>query len=149
VQLAFGTTCLALALPLIVQVGPAATVVNGTSLRILGGALLALAVGSFSSLKDPHEHIALMRVEIVFAATTAAFLLYRLLAHQSANDRAWLLLPPVAAGLALLLALYPRRPDRESQGAAESSAGTARPDARPHDAQPHAVAPPRERGAAG
>jgi hypothetical protein len=72
-QLVFGTACVAIAVPFIFQLGPAETVTNGTSLRILGAALLAFAVGAFSTAKDPRRNRTVLRVEIVFTALTTGF----------------------------------------------------------------------------
>lgn len=44
-QLLFGTTCVGVATVLIFQLGPARTVTHGTSMRVLGAALLAFAFG--------------------------------------------------------------------------------------------------------
>jgi hypothetical protein len=107
VQIAFGAACVAVAVPLIFELGPAATVTNGTSVRVLGAALLALAVGAFSSAEHARRHWVTLRVEIVFNALTAGFLLYRILVDHLVHDRAWIVLPPVAVGLVLLLVLYP------------------------------------------
>ena len=108
VQVAFGAACVAFALPLILQLGPAETVTNGTSVRVLGAALLSLAVAAFSAAKDPRRHRIVLRVEIVFTALTAVFLIVRLASDHVANDRAWLVLTPVVLCLVLLLVLYPR-----------------------------------------
>jgi len=108
VQVLFGSGCVVIAVPLIFRLGPAETVTNATSVRILGGALMALAFGAFSAAKDPRRYLVILRVEIVFTALTAAFLTYRLLTDDIAQDRTWLVLPPVAACMLLLLLLYPR-----------------------------------------
>lgn len=108
VQLAFGAACVAFALPLIFELGPAETVTNGTSVRVLGAALLSLAVGALSAAKDPRRNRIILRVEILFTALTAGFLAYRLFTDHIAHDRAWFVLPPVAICLILLLVLYPR-----------------------------------------
>ena len=106
VQLAFGAACVAFALPLIFELGPVETVTNGTSVRVLGAALLSLA--AFSAAKDPRRNRIVLRVEILFTALTAGFLAYRLISDHIAHDRAWFVLPPVAICLILLLVLYPR-----------------------------------------
>lgn len=108
VQLLFGAACVAVALPLMLRLGPAETVTNATSVRVLGAALLSLAVGAFSAAKDPRQGRVIVRVEIVFTALTAASLAYRLLTDSNTADRAWFLLPPVAICLILLLVLAPR-----------------------------------------
>lgn len=108
VQLAFGAMCVLVALPLIFRLGPAETVTNATSVRVLGAALLSLAVGAFSTVSEPHRHRIMLRVEIVFTALTTIFLIYRIAADRHAHDVAWLLLPPVVVCLILLLVLTPR-----------------------------------------
>ena len=121
VQVVYGAACVALAVPLIVQFGPAANVSNATSVRILGGALLALAVGAFTAALEPSQHRSMLRVEIVFTGLTALFLTYRLLSHRIAGDRACYLLPLVTVGLALLLVLYPSsttKPSSDNDGSA-------------------------------
>lgn len=95
-------------MPLIFQLGPAATVTNGTSVRVLGAALLSFAIGAFAAAKNPPGHRIVLRMEIVFTALTTGFLVVRLLTDHIAHDRAWLVLLPVAVCLVLLIALYPR-----------------------------------------
>jgi len=108
VQLLFGAGCVMVALPLIFRIGPAETVTNATSVRVLGAALLSLAVGAFSTVQEPHRHRITLRVEIVFTALTTVFLAYRIVTEHHTYDVAWLLLPPVAVCLILLLVLAPR-----------------------------------------
>jgi hypothetical protein len=113
VQVVFAVACAASAVALIFQFGPVSNVENATSVRILGAALAALAVGAFSAAEEPWRHRSLLQVEIVFTALTSLFLAYRLLAHHvAAGDRAVYLLPPVAICCILLLVLYPWRPAR-------------------------------------
>ena len=107
VQLLFGAGCVMVALPLIFRIGPAETVTNATSVRVLGAALLSLAVGAFSTVQEPHRHRITLRVEIVFTALTALFLIHRILTDRIAYDPALALLPPVVICLALLLVLAP------------------------------------------
>ena len=109
VQLAFGAACVVLAIPLVFHLGPATTVTNATSVRVLGAALLAFAVGAFAAAKDPAGHRVVLRMEIVFTALTAGFLVFRLLTDRISHDRAWLVLLPVAACLVFLIVLYPRK----------------------------------------
>jgi len=104
----FGAGCIAVAGALIFKLGPAATVENGTSVRILGAALIALAVGAFSAMKDPSRHHIMLRVEIVFTALTVVFLLYRMMFHRHADVLSLLVLAPVVICLLLLLVLVPR-----------------------------------------
>jgi hypothetical protein len=107
VQLVFGAGCVAVALPLIFRLGPAETVTNATSVRVLGAALLSFAVGAFSTVQDPFRHHMMFRVEIVFTALTAVFLIHRIVTDRIAHDPALALLPPVVICLALLLVLAP------------------------------------------
>jgi peptidoglycan/LPS O-acetylase OafA/YrhL len=108
VQLLYGAACVGVAFALIFRLGPAENVTNATSARILGAALLSLAVGAFSTVREPRRHRVMLRVEIVFAALTAVFLIYRLVADDNPLDAAWLLLPPVVMCVILLIVLYPR-----------------------------------------
>jgi hypothetical protein len=117
VQIVFGAACVAVAAPLILHLGPAATVTNGTSIRVLGAALLALALGAFAAAKDPPGHRVVLRMEIVFSTLSAGFLILRLLRDHIAHDRAWIVLVPLVACLALLIVLYPR----EAAGSAPPS----------------------------
>ena len=109
VQLGFAAACVVLAIPLVFHLGPATTVTNATSVRVLGAALLAFAVGAFAAAKDPAGHRVVLRMEIVFTALTAGFLVFRLLTDRISHDRAWLVLVPAAACLVLLIVLYPRK----------------------------------------
>jgi hypothetical protein len=104
-QLVFGTACILVALPLIFRLGPAEAVTNVTSMRILGAALLSLAVGAFSAAQDPLRHRIILRVETVFTALAAAFLIFRIVTDSPAH---WWLLPPTVLCLILLLVLAPR-----------------------------------------
>ena len=96
--------CVAVAVPLIFELGPAASVTNGTSVRILGAALLALAFGAFSSAADPRHNRLVLRVEIVFGALTTGFLAYKLLTDGMQHNHALIVLPPVV--------VVPRAPAR-------------------------------------
>jgi len=77
IQLAFGAGCVAVAPPLIFELGWAATVSNATSVRVLGAAFLAFALGAFSAAREPLRHLVILRMEILFTALTAAFLAAR------------------------------------------------------------------------
>jgi len=113
IQLLFGAACVEVAVALIFELGPAETVTNGTSVRILGAALIALAFGAFSTVKDPYRHRTVFRIEIVFTALTAVSLIYRLVTDHHTYDPAWLLLPPVVTCLVLLLVFAPRSGDEK------------------------------------
>lgn len=107
VQRVFGLACTAVAVPLIFEVGPAASVTNGTSVRILASGLLALAFGAFSAARDPRHNRLVLRIEIVFCALTTGFLAYKLLTDSLQHNHALIVLPPAILCLALLVALYP------------------------------------------
>ncbi len=111
IQLLFGAGCVAVALPLIFQLGWAAAVANATSVRVLGAAFLALALGAFSAARDPLGHLVILRMEILFTALTATFLTFRIVDNHASDGRAWVVLLSVVACLVLLLACYPRRGD--------------------------------------
>lgn len=110
VQLVYALACLGAGLALIFDIGPAAHVTNGTSVRVLGAALLSFGIGALTTIREPQRDRALLKVEIVFTALTAVSLAYRLVVDHNVHDRAWLVLLPVIVCLALLAALYPREP---------------------------------------
>jgi hypothetical protein len=93
--------------PLIFSLGPAATVVNQTSGRVLGTALLALSFGALATARDPMRNKALLVVEMLFTGMAALALVWRLAVDENVGDRAWWLLPPMLVCLALLLLLFP------------------------------------------
>jgi len=104
------------AVPLIFSLGPAATVENQTSVRVLGAALLALSLGALATARDPVRNKALLVVEMLFTGLAALALVWRLAVDHKAHDRAWLLLPPMLVCLVLLLLLFPYR-DTARRGA--------------------------------
>lgn len=99
---------MSVALPLIFEIGWAATVRNATSVRVLGAAFLALAFGAFSAARDPLRYLVILRMEILFTALTAVFLAARLSWGHADDGRAWLVLALVMACLVVLLVCYPR-----------------------------------------
>ncbi len=106
VELAYALLCLAASVPLIFALGPVAEAANLTSVRILGGALIAFAFGAFAVARDPVRNRALFQVELVFTGVAAMSLLWRL-AVDGSRLRTWLVLAPLSIGLALLVWLYP------------------------------------------
>ena len=116
VQYGFCAACVALAVPLIFRLGPAASVTNATSVRVLGAALLAFAIGALAAAKDPPGHRVVLRMEIVFTALTIGFLGIRLVTEHHAHDRAWLMLLPLSVCLILLIVLYPLDEARSRPG---------------------------------
>jgi peptidoglycan/LPS O-acetylase OafA/YrhL len=109
VQVVYALACLGAAVALIFDIGPAADVTNGTSVRVLGAALFAFAVVALAAARSPRRNRAVIVGEIAFTSLTALSLIYRIVVDGRAHDRAWLILPPVVACLVLLVVFYPRK----------------------------------------
>jgi peptidoglycan/LPS O-acetylase OafA/YrhL len=109
VQVVYALACLGVAAALIFDIGPAAAVTNGTSVRVLGAALFSFAVVALAAARDPRRNRAVIVGEIAFTALTALSLVYRIVVDSKVNDRAWLVLPPVVVCLLLLVVFYPRQ----------------------------------------
>lgn len=96
--------------PLMLLIGPAVDVENGTSLRLLGAALFSLGIGAVAVARDPLRNRHLLVVEIVFTALATVMLVLRAIVHHShvgLDDRVILVLPPVLVCLVLLLVTFP------------------------------------------
>jgi len=106
VEYVYAIVCALAAVPLLLALGPVAHAANQTSVRLLGGALLAFAVGALAVARDPVRNRALLQAELVFTGVATLSLLWRLVSDGS-QARTWVLLLGVGAALVLLAALYP------------------------------------------
>lgn len=80
-----------------------------TMAKMLGAALLALAVGSLLAARDPLRHRVIVQMEIVYTALSAAVLAYRLLRFPALTpDIAWVWLALFALFCLLFSVTYPR-----------------------------------------
>ena len=105
VEVVYAAVGLAVAVALIFTLGPADNVVNGTSVRILGAAVLSLGVGALAVAHDPVGNRVMLRVQIIFTTLSAFALAWKLAVEHSATAL-WLLLPLVVF-IVLLLVLSP------------------------------------------
>ena len=103
----YAAVAVIVAVALIFLLGPASTVENGTSVRVLGAALLALSYGAVVTARDPARNRPLLVVEMVFIGLSALALAYRLVVEHHMHDRTWLILPPMLVCLVVLLLLFP------------------------------------------
>jgi hypothetical protein len=111
VETVYAAISVGMAIPLIFLLGPVDTASNGTSIRILGGAVLALGIGAVAVVRDPTGNRAMLRVQLVFAVISALALAWKFRVDDS--PRALLLLLPLVVFIVLLLALSPAaRPDK-------------------------------------
>lgn len=107
---AYAAVGLLVAAPLLLHLGPASDVVNGTSVRLLGAALAALALGALLVARDPVRNRSLFWVEVVFTALTTLVLLFKVVIHHGHaefDERNYVVLASATIGLLLLLFLYP------------------------------------------
>jgi TRAP-type uncharacterized transport system fused permease subunit len=112
----YAAVAVAVAVALIFLLGPAATIENGTSVRILGAALLALSYGAVAAARDPLRHRVVLIVEVLFMGLSALALVYRLGLEHHMHDRTWLVLPPLLVCLVLLLLLFPYGRSSDERG---------------------------------
>lgn len=117
----YAAASFAAAVTFVFLLGPASTASNGTSVRVLGAALAALSVGAVVAAGHPYRHRVLIALEMVFMSLASLALGYRIVFEDKANDRAWLILPPMLACLVLLGWLFPR--DERRRGERPSAPG--------------------------
>ncbi len=104
----------AASLPLLLFAGRAAAWVDwvpfdATMAKMLGAALLALAVGSLLAARDPLRHRVVVQTEIVYTGASVAVLLYRLLRFpEFTPDVAWAWFAAFAVFFVLFSVSYPR-----------------------------------------
>jgi len=110
VEMIYAAASLGMAIALIFLLGPVGNATNGTSIRILGGAVLALGVGALSVARDPVGNRVIVKVQVVFMIISALALGWKSVVDDS--ERALLILVPLVVFVALLLAVSPgARPD--------------------------------------
>lgn len=105
--------------PLMLLAGPAATVANGTSVRLLGAALFSLGAGAVAAARNPVRQKSLVLVEIVFTALAASVLVLKVAIHHTHagfDERVYWILAPTLAALVLLLATFPYGKRRDAGG---------------------------------
>lgn len=104
---AYAAVSLLVSVPLMLWLGPAASVKNSTSVRLLGAALFSLSIGAMIASRDPTRNKGLLAVEVVFTALATLALVNRHFVYHSLGQRAWLILPAMLVCLVLLLVLFP------------------------------------------
>jgi predicted anti-sigma-YlaC factor YlaD len=117
VELVYAALSLAAAVALILGLGPVANATNQTSVRILGAALLSLAVGALAAARDPVGNRVMLPVEITFTTLSALALVWKLVVDHG-GDRTLVLLAPLVVCVVLLLALSPAARPEERHGKA-------------------------------
>jgi len=115
VQVAFAALAVSAGVVLTFALGPVSDAINQTTARVVGAALLALAVGALSAARDPAGNRTMLRVEIVFTALSALDLAYKLAIDEGGRPVAWLLLAGLVVGTVVLVALYPAAGERSDQ----------------------------------
>lgn len=104
----YGIGGLAVAVPLMLLLGPAAHATNATTVRLFGAALFALAFGALAAAREPARHRIVLLMEIAFTALASLVLTFKVLIHHSHrgfDERDYLFLALTLACLILLLAL--------------------------------------------
>ena len=101
---------IAAALPLLFSFGRAGDLVNTTSGKVLGAALLSLGVGALVAARDPWRNRVMIQVLILFTTLSTLAIVYRLVAEHHHHDVSWFLLPVSVAAPVLFAIFYPRQP---------------------------------------
>ena len=115
VYAAFG---LVISVPLMLLLGPAAGATNGTSVRLFGAALFALAVGAVAVGRDPARNKVVLVMETVFTALASLALTSKVLIHHSHpgfDERDYLFLAFTLVCLILLLSTFPYGEERDDR----------------------------------
>jgi hypothetical protein len=105
VELVYAAISVAVAVPLLFTLGPVNAAQNGTSLRILGAAVLALGVGALAVVRDPVGNRVILVVQLLFTTLSGLALVWKLASELSV--RALWLLVPLVVFIGLLVALAP------------------------------------------
>lgn len=113
-EVLYAAVSLAVAVALIFLLGPVATAVNGTSVRILGAAVLSLGVGALAVAHDPVGNRVMLPVQIIFTTLSALALAWKL-AFDHSGRALWLLLPLVVFIVLLLALSRAARPDERRE----------------------------------
>jgi len=113
----FAAVGLLVSVPLMLLLGPAADVDNGTSARLLGAALFSLGAGAVAAARDPVRNKSLLVVEVVFTALATLVLVLKVIIHHSHagfDERVYWVLAPTLVGLVLLLVTFPYGEQRDA-----------------------------------
>jgi hypothetical protein len=97
-----------IALPLLFSLGRAGDLVQTTSGKILGAAVLSLGVGALMAARDPWRNRVLIQVLVLFTSLSALAIAYRLVVEHRPDDPARFLLVPAVAAPILFIVFYPR-----------------------------------------
>jgi hypothetical protein len=104
----YGVGGLAVSVPLMLLLGPAAHATNATTVRLFGAALFALAVGALAAAREPARQRIVLLMEIAFTALASLVLTFKVLIHHNHpgfDERDYLFLALSLASLLLLVAL--------------------------------------------
>jgi len=93
------------AVALIFRLGPVQDAANGTSISVLGAAVLALGLGALGVARDPVRCNSVVVVQLIFATISALALAWKFAEEHSL--RALYLLVPLVVFIVLLLMLRP------------------------------------------
>ena len=118
VLLVYAAAGVVISVPLMLLIGPAARVDNGTSVQLLGVCVLSLAIGAVLAARDPEGNKGLLVVEIVFSALASlVFVAYVVVHHgEYGFERTRYALVPLAlVGLVLLLVTFPYGSRRDTE----------------------------------
>lgn len=114
----YGAAGLAMSVPLMLLLGPAAPATNATTVRLFGAALFALAVGALAAAREPGRHKLVILMEITFTALASLVLAFKVLIHHSHpefDERDYLFLALTLACLVLLLSTFPYAEARDDR----------------------------------
>jgi len=118
-QLAFAVVGVLAGIALTFSLGPVSHATNQTTARIVGAALLAMAVGAVAAARDPEANRTMLRVEIVFVVLAALDLVHKLVVDEGGRGSTWALLVGLIAGSVLLIWLYPAAKERRGSGVSQ------------------------------
>lgn len=118
-QLAYAAVSVLAGIALTFSLGPVSHATNQTTARIVGAALLAMAVGAVAAARDPEGNRTMLRVEIVFTVLAALDLVRKLVADEGGQGRTWALLIGLIAGSVVLAWLYPAAKERQGSGVSQ------------------------------
>lgn len=119
VLVAYALVCVAFAVPLLFFLRRGADLVHWYGLdptagKLLGAALVALAVGSLLAATDPSRHRLVVLTQLVFTVLGVLVLAYRLLlAAGHTHDVSWVILALLALFAVLFASFYPAGERRE------------------------------------
>jgi len=120
-EVLYAVVSVAAAVALIFRLGPVQYAANGTSISVLGAAVMAMGLGALGVARDPVRCSSVLMVQLIFATISALALAWKFAGEGSL--RALYLLVPLVVFIALLLVLRPATRPEEPPRLSESAPG--------------------------